>query len=247
MSIPSRLNTIFLLLASPATFILRCFSSSSFLCCFSSWASRLPPTVPTPIRNTFSSMFSERKNDSWTTFRVFRNSEVFTTHEILSSEAPCAIAIILMPFLPIVEKSFPATPVVCFIFSPTIATIDNSLSISILLICPVFISFSNSALIAASAASVSGLSIATLIEFSEDACEIRITFIPAPARAEKSLIEMPVTPTMPIPCRVTSEIPEMDEIPLIGVSFIVLILLKIRVPSFSGLNVFFICTGIPFW
>ncbi len=42
-------------------------------------------------------------------------------------------------------------------------------------------------------------SIATLIEFSEDACEIRITFTFSFASAVNKRIEIPVTPTIPIP------------------------------------------------
>ena len=42
---------------------------------------------------------------------------------MLVSEAPCAQAITLIPLRPSVPKSFPAIPGVCFIFSPTIATV----------------------------------------------------------------------------------------------------------------------------
>ena len=155
--------------------------------------------MPIPITKTLSSTCSERKNDSWITFSVFRKTSFLTTHEMFSSEAPCAIAITFTPLFPIVEKSFPAKPVACFMFSPTMATIERSDSIAILLICPLAISRSNSDSIALRANSTTFCSIAMLIEFSDDACEIRITFTFTFASAVNSRIEIPVTPTIPIP------------------------------------------------
>src|SRR3712207_9517178 len=83
----------FLELAMPTTFSLSLdlsFSSSYWLliCSMS-----IPPTVPTPQMNKLSTLYSERKKESWSTLSDFLNDSPSTTNEILVSEAPCAQAI----------------------------------------------------------------------------------------------------------------------------------------------------------
>ena len=84
------------------------------------------------------------------------------------------------------------------------------------MILPDAISRSNSKDIASWAISENWESMAKLIEFSEEAWEIRITLISFLASAPKRRMEIPVTPTIPKPWIVNKEIPEMEEIPLIG-------------------------------
>lgn len=91
--------------------------------------------------------------------------------------SPWAMATTLMPFLPMVLKSFPATPVECFIFSPTMATIERLTSTSTLLISSFAISFSNSPRMDSSAFSARDSSMAMLMVFSEEAWEMRMMLI----------------------------------------------------------------------
>ena len=92
---------------------------------------------------------------------------------MLVSEAPCAQAITLMPFRPSVPNSFPAMPGVCFMFSPTIATVARFFSAWIGEISPISISLATA--------------LRTPIEvlFSDEACETRNTLIPFFASALK--------------------------------------------------------------
>ena len=62
------------------------------------------------------------------TFSDLRNDLLSTTNEMLVSEAPCAQAITLIPLRPNVPNSFPAIPGVCFMFSPTMATVARFFS-----------------------------------------------------------------------------------------------------------------------
>ena len=108
-----------------------------------------------------------------------------TTKEILVSEAPCAQAITLIPLRPSVPKSLPAIPGVCFIFSPTIATVARFLSARIGEISPISISFANSSFSTSQARSASALRTPIEVLFSDEACETRNTLIPFFANALK--------------------------------------------------------------
>ena len=102
---------------------------------------------------------------------------------MLVSEAPCAQAITLMPFRPSVPNSFPAMPGVCFMFSPTIATVARFFSAWIGEISPISISLANSSFSTSQARSALRTPIEVL--FSDEACETRNTLIPFFASALK--------------------------------------------------------------
>ncbi len=125
----------------------------------------------------------------------FRFSFLITT-EIFSSDEPWAVAITLIPFRPSDLKSVADIPGVFFILSPTMAIIDRSFSTSILSSFLNAISLSNSWFIPSTAFLVSGGVTAKVIEYSEDACVIRIIFTLRLAREPKSLIEVPDMPTI---------------------------------------------------
>ena len=104
---------------------------------------------------------------------------------MLVSEAPCAQAITLMPFRPSVPNSFPAMPGVCFMFSPTIATVARFFSAWIGEISPISISLANSSFSTSQARSASALRTPIEVLFSDEACETRNTLIPFFASALK--------------------------------------------------------------
>ena len=60
------------------------------------------------------------------------------------SEAPCAQAITDIPLRPKVPNSFPAMPGVCFMFSPTMATVAKPVSACMGNMAPFDISDANS-------------------------------------------------------------------------------------------------------
>ena len=83
------------------------------------------------------------------------------------------------------------------------------------------------------------------VEFSEEACETRKTLMPLSASAVKMRRLTPMTPTIERPETVISDVPLMDEMPLMGfrsssTSFLMI------VPGPSGLNVFFTRMGMFF-
>ena len=57
---------------------------------------------------------------------ALRRLSLVTTTEMLVSDDPCAMAIILILLRPSALQSWPAVPVFCFMLSPTMAIIDNS-------------------------------------------------------------------------------------------------------------------------
>src|SRR4029079_16435114 len=84
----------------------------------------------------------------------------------------------------------------------------------------------------------------TQIECSEDAWDIRITFISLVDKASNNRLENPGIPTIPLPSYVINEILLMLEIPRIIFPFL-WTSGKILVPAASGANVFFTITGMP--
>lgn len=96
-----------------------------------------------------------------------------------------AYTITLIPLRPSVPKSLPAIPGVCFIFSPTIATVAKSLSARIGEISPISISFANSSFSTSQARSASALRTPIEVLFSDEACDTRNTLIPFLANALK--------------------------------------------------------------
>ncbi len=130
-------------------------------------------------------------------------------------------------------------------FSPTIAIVARPLSACMGNIAPVAISLANSSLSTLTAESASSSRTPILVEFSDDACETMNTEMPLSARAVKMRRLTPMTPTIERPDTVISDVPEMLEIPLIGLrSFSILSF--ISVPAKEGLNVFFTLMGIFF-
>ncbi len=162
---------------------------------------------------------------------------------MLVSEAPCAQAIIEIPLRPNVPKSFPATPGVWRIFSPTIATVANPPSACMGNIEPVSISLANSLFKTLTASFASALRTPIDVEFSEEACETINAEIPPVVRAVKIRWFTPMTPTIERPVTVISVVSLILEIPFIGLKSLAIFCLII-VPGLLGLNVFFTLMGI---
>ena len=206
---------------------------------------RFPPTVPTPHIKRLSTLYSLRKNESWSTLSDLRRYFESTTNEIFVSEAPCAQAITLIPLRPRVPKSFPAIPGVCFMFSPTMAIVASPLSACIGNIAPVSISLANSWLSTRTASSASSSRTPIDVEFSDDACDTINTDMPLSARAVKMRRLTPITPTIDNPVTVISVVPLILDIPLMGLRSLSILSLM-TVPGSEGLKVFFTLIGIFF-
>ena len=132
------------------------------------------------------------------------------------SDAPCAQAMTLIPFRPSVPNSLPAIPGVCFMFSPTIATVASPLSAIIGEISPISISLANSSFSTLHAKAESSVRTPIEVEFSEEACDTRNTLIPFSAKVLKIRWLTPITPTIPNPVMVIRQVSLIEEIPLIG-------------------------------
>ena len=182
---PSRLNMALFASAMPTTFSCRPFSCISFWRWLWICSIKLPPTVPMPQIKRFSTWYSDKKKESWMTFSDLRNDLLSTTNEMLVSEAPCAQAITLIPLRPNVPNSFPAIPGVCFMFSPTMATVARFFSAWIGEISPISISLANSSFSTSQARSASALRTPIDVEFSEEAWDTRNTLMPFFASALK--------------------------------------------------------------
>ena len=91
----------------------------------------------------------------------------------------------MMPLRPSVPKSFPAMPGVCFMFSPTMATVASPLSAFMRNMAPVSISLANSASSTSQAASASASRTPMDVLFSDDACDTRNTLMPLSANVRK--------------------------------------------------------------
>ena len=157
----------------------------SFSCWLRNCSIRLLPTVPTPQMNRLSIWYSERKKESWMTFNVLRSELRSTTNEIFVSDAPCAQAMTLIPLRPNVPKSLPAMPGVCFMFSPTMATVATLSTAVIGFISPICISLANSSLSTLQARAASSLRTPMDVLFSDDACDTRNTLMPLSANVRK--------------------------------------------------------------
>ena len=166
--------------------------------------------------------------------------------DIFLSDAPWAIALILILLFPKVLNNFPLTPFLLFILSPTIAIFDKEFSIWHSFILFWDISYSNSLSIRFFAVLASDSLTAIHIENSEDAWVIIITFTPFCERASKNLFENPGTPTIPEPSKLIRDIFSIWLIPLTVFSFLDLVELEIHVPIAFGSNVFLIYAGIFF-
>ena len=182
---PSRLNIALAASMIPTTCSFSPFSIISFCCWQRICSTKLPPTVPIPQIKRFNTWYSDKKKESWMTFSDLRKDLESTTKEMLVSEAPCAQAITLIPLRPSVPKSLPAIPGVCFIFSPTIATVARFLSARIGEISPISISLANSSFSTSQARSASALRTPMEVLFSDEAWDTRNTLIPFFASALK--------------------------------------------------------------
>ena len=221
---------------------LRCISSSycERICSIS-----IPPTVPIPQMKRFSTLYSDRKNESCSTLSDLRRNLPSTTNDMLVSEAPCAQAITLIPERPSVPNNLPAIPGVCFMFSPTMAMVASPLSACMGNMAPVSISLANCSFSTSTAASASSSRTPIDVEFSDEACDTMNTEIPLLASVVKIRRFTPITPTIERPVTVISVVPLIEEIPLIGFwSFSIWSFIK--VPGCSGLKVFFTLMGMFF-
>ena len=138
-----------------------------------------------PQMKRLSTWYSERKNESWMTLSDLRSDLLSTTNEMLVSLAPCAQAMTLMPLRPSVPNSLPAMPGVCFMFSPTMATVARFFSAKMGEISPISISLANSVVNTSQARSASALRTPIDVEFSDEACDTRKTLMPFLANALK--------------------------------------------------------------
>ena len=229
--------------AIPTTLSLSLLRSLSSLYWFLICSISLPPTVPTPQIKRLSTLYSERKKLSCNTFNDLRRKSLFTTKEMLVSEAPCAQAMTEIPLRPSVPNSLPAIPAACFMFSPTMAMVARPYSACIGNMAPSAISFLNSSFNTLTASSTSCSLTPIEVEFSEDAWETMNTEMPSLARAVKIRRLTPMTPTMERPVTVISAVPLIEEIPLIGLES-PSILFLMMVPGASGLKVFLTLIGI---
>ena len=162
---------------------------------------------------------------------------------MLVSLAPCAQAITLIPLRPSVPKSFPAMPGVCFMFSPTTATVASPLSSWIGYMEPCSISLANSILSTRQASAASTSRTPMLVLFSLLAWETMNTLMPLSAKQLKIRRFTPITPTILSPLMVIRLVPSMLEIPLMALESSSTSFLMI-VPGASGLNVFFMRIGM---
>ena len=158
--------------------------------------------------------------------------------DIFLSDAPCAIALILILFWPNELNNLPLTPFLLFILSPTIAILDKLDSICAWLILFWEISNSNSLSITFFAEMASLESTAIQIENSEEAWVIIITLILLVDKDSKNLLENPGTPTIPDPSKFNIDIFSMWLIPLTISSLSSFVEFEIHVPSSLGSKVF---------
>ena len=196
-----------------------------------------------PQMKMFSTLYSERKNESCSTLSDLRRNRPSTTNEMFVSEAPCAQAMTLMPLRPSVPNSLPAMPGVCFMFSPTMAMVARPLSTCMGNMAPVSISFANSVFSASAAAAASSSRTPMEVEFSDEACDTMNTEMPLLARVVKMRRLTPMTPTIDSPVTVMSDVPLMLEMPLMGLLSSSIFSLM-SVPGCEGLKVFFTLMGI---
>ena len=163
---------------------------------------------------------------------------------MLRSDAPCAIALMLMFCRPSESNTFPATPGRPFIPSPTTARIAWSSFTSTCIDCA-WNSNWNSCRIASTARAASALRTLKQIVCSDDACEIRTTLTPFDASVPNTRPATPGTPTMPGPRSVSSARSPTDVIPFASFPSSTA-LREISVPGASGLNVFLMRIGMRF-
>ena len=232
-------------LAMPTTFSCSWLRALSVSYCWRICSISFPPTVPTPQINRLSTLYSERKNESWMTLSALRRLSLFTTNEILVSLAPCAQAMTLMPLRPKVPKSLPALPGKSFMLAPTMATVAKPRLMCMGNMAPSSISAAKVSLSTCAAFSASSSRTPILVEFSDDACATMNTLIPRLARAVKMRRLTPITPTIERPVTVISAVPLMELIPLIGL-WSSLISAFIVVPGLVGLKVFLTLMGMFF-
>ena len=135
------------------------------------------------------------------------------TQEMLRSEAPCAIALMLMFWRPSESNTLPATPGRPFIPSPTTARIAWSRRDVDLQSAVRWNSNWNSCWIASTAAAASALRTPRQIVCSDDACEMSTTLTLRAASVRNTRSATPGTPTIPGPRSVSSARSPTDVIP----------------------------------
>ena len=141
------------------------------------------------------------KNSSCRVFNAFFTSSLTITAEILRSDAPCAMALILTLFFPKVLNILPLNPWWLFMLSPTRAIIAKSRSAITGFILPKEISYSKASFTICTALSESLSAIPTHIECSDDACVINTTLILDCDNTSKKRLDIPGIPTIPDPSK----------------------------------------------
>ncbi len=214
--IPLRSNTALCPLAMPTTLSCSPRVRISFSRCDAICSSSFEPTVPTPHTKRFNTWYSLRKKLSWITLSDLRSMSRLTTSDTLISAAPCAIAMMFIPLRPNTPKSFPAMPGVCFILSPTTATVERFPVSATGFIAPVDISLANSCSSIWRAFSPSLSVTQRLVLASDEVWATRNTLTPPAARLENIRWFTPITPTIEGPLTVTRLVFFIDEMPLIA-------------------------------
>mmetsp|Transcript_44227 Transcript_44227/g.59960 ORF Transcript_44227/g.59960 Transcript_44227/m.59960 type:complete len:263 (-) Transcript_44227:45-833(-) len=181
-----------------------------------SWRTSSEPTAPLPMMPT-ASVMSESVKPSWAARRARESSSRSTTAEILRSDEPCAIAMMLTWARPRDWKNLPQTPVRFFMPSPmtarmltflrAVTRISESRESSIAKAC-----FTDS-----SAPCASFSSTATVIECSDEPWEVRMTFTLALPRASIIRRATPGVPRKDAPASVTSATFSMEVMAVTGI------------------------------
>ena len=147
------------------------------------------------------------------------------------------MAQILMPLRPSTLNSFPAMPGVCFMRSPTTATVASPSTSSVGFMAPSSISLLNSASssVQARRASAGVMQIDVLV--SDAVCTTMNTLMPPAESVVKMRRFTPMTPTIDIPLTVTILISLTDDMPRMGRAE-ASTLRRMTLPGAAGLSVF---------
>mmetsp|Transcript_17290 Transcript_17290/g.51885 ORF Transcript_17290/g.51885 Transcript_17290/m.51885 type:complete len:346 (-) Transcript_17290:1232-2269(-) len=181
-----------------------------------SWRISSEPTFPVPMMPT-AMVVSESVKPSWAARRARPSSSRSTTAEMLRSEEPCAMAMTFTLARPRALKKLPATPPRFFMPSPmtarmlTLSRLVTRISESRLSSTPKACSTPARALSAWLS------STATVIECSEEPCDVRMTFTPALPRASIILRATPGVPRKDAPASVTSATFSMEVMAVTGI------------------------------
>ena len=148
----------------------------------------------------------DKRNAACTARKARTLSLDWTTADILRSEHPCAMAMILILASPNAEKNRPAHPVVDDMPSPTAAMMEHGAFTSTLEIRCCSSSIRNSSSMTILAACACGAVVAKVMECSEEACDISTTLTPTRSKVPNKRFATPGTPIKPEPSTLTMAI-----------------------------------------